>query len=147
VPKEGPFAEFRGSAIVPLSGDRAPFATSDKKLAGPVGYKIVRVDLTRRGEVSDFIRNTSGQPPTARQRSDGLVMLERPAAVKFDPRDGSMYIVDFGRLEMKGGKERVTPRTGRVFKLAPAADGATTRPTTQPATDDESVAAAVRRRR
>ena len=37
-------AVFNGQVIVALSGDRAPFATSGRKLKGPTGYRIVRVD-------------------------------------------------------------------------------------------------------
>jgi hypothetical protein len=49
--------------------------------------------------------------------------------VKFDLADGSMYIVDFGELEMRKGKEFVKARTGKIFKLVPQAP-----PTTQPTT-------------
>ncbi|MGB7160783.1 MAG: hypothetical protein WBD40_22150 [Tepidisphaeraceae bacterium] len=134
VPDSGPLEHFEGHAIVALSGDRAPFATSGRKMKGPTGYRIVRVDnvtQTDSGaqEVSDFVRNTAGVP---RSRQRGLtyhdVCLERPIAVKFDLSDGSMYIVDFGVLEMRKGREFVKAHTGRIFKLVPAAS-----PSTQPA--------------
>jgi sugar lactone lactonase YvrE len=118
VPDGGPLAEFRGHAIVPLSGDRAPFATSGVPLEVPPGGKVVRVDVARR-EVSDFLRNTSGQPASKTELTGAALALERPAAVKFDPRDGSMYIVDFGQMKMKGGKEHVTRGSGRILKLSP----------------------------
>ncbi len=130
VPPGGPLGEFSGHAIVALSGDRAPFATSGRKLKGPTGYRIVRVDMVRNlGEVTDFVRNTAGVPRSRQDLTYHHVALERPMNVKFDPTDGSMYIIDFGILEMRKGKEFVKPRTGRIFKLVPQ-----TLMTTQPAT-------------
>jgi hypothetical protein len=60
-PASGPFKELRGSAIVPLDGDRSPFATSGQKLLGRVGFKVVLVDLDTK-QVKDFIHNTAGIP-------------------------------------------------------------------------------------
>jgi glucose/arabinose dehydrogenase len=111
-PASGPFKEFRGSAIVAMAGDRAPFATGGLKLVGPTGYKLVRVDVDTH-TVKDFVRNTDPRPGTV---SKTPAALERPIDVKFGP-DGSMYILDFGELRMKGGHERVTPASGRLFRL------------------------------
>jgi hypothetical protein len=44
--------------------------------------------------------------------------LERPVDVKFGP-DGSLYILDMGRMEVKNGKERIFAATGQVFRLVP----------------------------
>lgn len=117
IPPGGPLGEFRGNALVPLGGDHAPFATSGRKLQDPVGFKIVRVDLATR-EVFDFIRNARTGP--ASKITEGKGLLERPVAVKFAP-DGSLYIVDFGRVEYaeKDGREKVRPMTGKVFRLRP----------------------------
>ena len=128
VPNVGPLSVFSGHAIVALSGDRAPFATSGRKLRGPTGYRIVRVNSIDK-EVSDFVRNTAGVPRSRQKLTYHHVSLERPMSVKFDLSDGSMYIVDFGVLEMRKGKEFVKARTGRIFKLVPQAP-----PTTQPTT-------------
>jgi glucose/arabinose dehydrogenase len=128
VPNVGPLSVFSGHAIVALSGDRAPFATSGRKLRGPTGYRIVRVNSIDK-EVSDFVRNTAGVPRSRQKLTYHHVSLERPMSVKFDLADGSMYIVDFGVLEMRKGKEFVKARTGRIFKLVPQAP-----PTTQPTT-------------
>jgi hypothetical protein len=114
-PPSGPFSKLRQSgnvAIVALWGDRAPYDTNGLKLSGPVGYKVVQVNLDDR-QVKDFIRNTQEGPAS---RSDTDKGLERPIDVKFGP-DGALYILDFGKLEMKGAVESTPGGTGRIFKL------------------------------
>jgi glucose/arabinose dehydrogenase len=138
VPKNAPLPEFVGNAIVPLSGDRGPFATSGKKLVEPVGFKLVRFDpLTR--TVTDFIANARGKPASLLPSGDGLI--ERPAAAKFAP-DGSLYIVDAGRNDVRpDGRDKYRPNTGRVLRLraidATSTSAPATRPTptTEPAPD------------
>jgi hypothetical protein len=113
---------------VPLSGDRHPFATSGRKLRERVGFQVVRVDTSgREVAVVDFIRNAKDLPASLLARGEGLI--ERPVAAKFAP-DGSLYIVDFGELTMRDGREKVKPNTGRVFRLRAmdGATGATTKP-------------------
>jgi glucose/arabinose dehydrogenase len=112
------FGDYRGNAFVALNGDRAPFATSGVPLLGPVGYKIVRVDVDTR-QVRDFVRNTRGIPASMQGRT--VLALERPIDVKFAP-DGSMYIVDMGRIEIRGGRESIPTRAGRIFRLIPLAE-------------------------
>jgi len=116
VPAAGPFQEYRGSVIVALHGDQAPFATSGVKLLAPVGYKVVRVDVDTR-QVVDFVKNTSDQPASFLRSK--VVALERPVDVKFGP-DGAMYILDFGRLENRSGVPKIRKNTGGLFKLIPA---------------------------
>ena len=129
---EGPLAEYRQNLIVALSGDRAPFANSGKKLRGPVGYKVVRLDVERRNAPArDFIHNTAGVPRSLAKHGTSD-MLERPVDVKVGP-DGYLYVLDFGRLEIRGGKEQVIGNTGQVFRLLPA-DAPSTGPA--PKTDD-----------
>ncbi|HEY1685112.1 MAG TPA: hypothetical protein VGG19_10140 [Tepidisphaeraceae bacterium] len=111
----GPFSEYRGSAVVALSGDQAPFATSDHKLIGPIGYKVVRVDVDSR-EVQDFVFNTQGAPSSHLHHHPEC--LERPIDVKFAP-DGSMYILDLGIVDYKTGSPHVHPGTGKIFRLVP----------------------------
>ena len=127
-PSTGPFDKFEGNAIIPLSGDHAPFATSGEKLNGPVGYKVVRVDLSTR-EVTDFIKNARGGPASALPSGAGLI--ERPISVKFGT-DGKMYIVDLGEVDHKTDVEKVRAGTGKVFVLEPLT------PTTRPATTQHS---------
>ena len=132
VPETGPFKEFAGEAIVALSGDRAPFATSGRKLVGPIGYKVVVVNLDRaRKPIRDFVRNTSGMP--ASMLPNEPVALERPVDVKFGP-DGALYILDFGRMTVANGKEKVSAGTGRIFRVAPIE--APSHPTTAPTTSE-----------
>jgi hypothetical protein len=116
VPGVGLLKQFRDDAIVTLSGDRAPFATSGQQLLGAVGYRIVRVNLDpgKHNQYSDFIRNTSGKP--ASWMGGSVVGLERPCDVKFAP-DGTLYILDMGRMRVENGKEKVSGGTGRLFKL------------------------------
>jgi hypothetical protein len=38
--------------------------------------------------------------------------------VEFGP-DGNLYILDFGRLQVKNGKEHVTAGTGRLLVVEP----------------------------
>jgi glucose/arabinose dehydrogenase len=112
-PASGPFKELRGNAIVPLDGDRSPFATSGLKLVGRVGFKVVLVDLDTK-QVKDFIRNTAGVP--ASMQDYGTVVLERPIDVKVGP-DGAIYILDFGQMENDEGEPEFHAGTGRIFKL------------------------------
>ena len=127
VPETGPLRKFAGQIIVPLSGDRAPFATSGRKLVEPIGFKVVRFDPTN-GQVHEFLRNAKGGPASRLHKGEGLV--ERPVAARFAP-DGSLYIVDFGRLDVKENRIKVVPNTGRIFRLR-ATNSASTRPTTLP---------------
>lgn len=122
VPATGPFKQYAGNAIVALAGDRAPFATSGKKLAGPVGYKVVRVDVGE-NKTWDFVRNTVGGP--ASRIKGEQIGLERPIDVKFGP-DGALYILDMGQITMDGGQARIKPGTGRVFRLEPMSEPVTT---------------------
>ena len=122
VPRTGPFERFHGSAFVALSGDRAPFATGGQKLVGPIGRKIVRVEVDSR-KVEDFVRNTRGVPAHQLDHQTGRQALERPVDLKIGP-DGSLYILDMGRMDMKGGKERVRAATGQVFRLVPVQEPA-----------------------
>ena len=137
VPAKGPLKNFEGQVIIPLSGDRAPYATSGRKLNGPVGFKVVRVDLARH-EVQDLIANARGGPASAMKEGEGL--LERPVSVKFGP-DGSLYIVDFGKLDVKSnGREKVKPMSGRILRLRASA------PASQPASAAAARAGATSRK-
>jgi hypothetical protein len=124
------FKEFYGSALIAMSGDRAPFATGGQPLKGPVGYKVVRLDPDK-NQVNDFIRNTREGPASAFGGSED--QLERPIDVAFGP-DGSLYVLDFGRMRVKNGREDVTDGTGQVFRLSPTRKAPPVAPATTPAT-------------
>lgn len=113
VRSSGPFADFRGSAIVALSGDQAPFATSNHKLIAPIGYKVVRVDLDNR-QVQDFVYNTQNLP--ASKQHGHPLCLERPVDVKFGP-DGALYILDLGVADYKNDSVHIHSGTGQIFRL------------------------------
>lgn len=121
------FKEYAGSAIVALSGDRAPFATGGIKV-GPIGYKVMRVDVDGK-QVREFIRNTQGKPRSLQSPNDAD-LIERPIQARFGP-DGSLYVLDFGQMRMKGGKEAVESHTGKVYRLKPTNPPVT--PTAAPA--------------
>lgn len=109
----GAFREFRGNAIVALSGDRSPFASGGLRLIGPIGFHVVRVDIDTK-QVRPFIHNTR-RMPASRFRGP-IEALERPVDVLFVP-DGSMYLLDYGAMEMRGGQERIRARTGKLYRL------------------------------
>jgi glucose/arabinose dehydrogenase len=122
-PSTGPFREYAGNLVVALWGDRAPFSNWDQPLEGnPAGYKVVRVDPDRR-EVDDFVFNTAGGPASKLEDKSSYA-LERPIDVKFGP-DGSLYILDFGRIRVVGGKIKVYDGTGKVFRLVPVSQSGT----------------------
>ena len=113
-PPSGPFSRLRQGgniAIVAQWGDRAPYDTGGLRLAGPTGYKVVQVNVDDR-QVTEFIRNTR-QGPASRH---DIAAMERPIDVKFGP-DGALYILDFGQMEMKKGKEKIRGGTGKVYRL------------------------------
>lgn len=112
VPAESVFREYRGSAIIALSGDHAEAAGQE---SAPVGRKVVCVDVDAR-QTTDFVFNTtniSGRTP-----NEAVELLERPVDVKFSP-DGSMYILDCGRVDYDadGQPKTIHPRTGKLYRL------------------------------
>lgn len=116
IPQTWPNRADRGHALVALAGDRAPFATSGYPIIGPIGYKVVMVDIGN-GQVSDYIANIAGGPGSRIDPKDQN-LLERPVDVKFGP-DGSLFILDAGRMQMHDGREVYEPGSGRIFHLVP----------------------------
>lgn len=112
-PSYGAFRPYYGTAIVALSGDRAPFATSGQPLVGPIGYRVVRVDVDAH-QVHDFVYNTRNAP--ASRSSNHPDALERPCDAKFGP-DGALYILDLGQLEAKNARFRPVPYSGKILRL------------------------------
>jgi len=105
-----------GEAFIAQFGDLAPEVG---KVMGPVGFKIVRVELET-GVVRDFAVNrgpTNG--PASRVGGGGL---ERPVAARFDPEGTALYVVDFGVMTV--GRQGPEPRreTGVLWRIIP--DGA-----------------------
>ncbi|HEX8340489.1 MAG TPA: hypothetical protein VF624_06230 [Tepidisphaeraceae bacterium] len=129
------FKAFRGNVIVALNGDRSPFATGGRPLVGPQGFSVMRVDLDTK-QTSDFVYNTKRLPLSMTPK--GIDGLERPIDVKIGP-DGALYILDFGQLELRNGRERVKNKTGRVFRLGKQPTPST-QPTRPPTSDGPDVA-------
>jgi glucose/arabinose dehydrogenase len=102
---------FNGQAFVALFGDLAPITTP--RLATPVGFKIVRVDLEQRS-IIDFAVNRI-QGPASKLPHDGF---ERPSHCAFGP-DGSLYVTDFGEIDIAPEKAgiRVQAGSGSLWRI------------------------------
>jgi glucose/arabinose dehydrogenase len=106
-----------GQAFVAEFGDQAPVVG---KVTGPVGFKVVRVDVTS-GVIEDFAVNrgaTNG--PASRLGTGGL---ERPIAARFDPSGTALYVVDFGVLTMSARGSTPHPGTGVLWRVTRAEPG------------------------
>lgn len=109
-------------SIVPLykNAEWPPSELKDKKIPeekpegvrmGWPGFKVVRVNI-RTGETQDFIANRSGKPASASNREG----LERPVQLEWG-RDGSLYIVDFGRIDFTSQGMNAHPNTGKIWRV------------------------------
>jgi glucose/arabinose dehydrogenase len=100
-----------GEAFVAQFGDMAPGAG---KVLHPVGFKVVRVDVTT-GVIADFAVNEgSTNGPASWLGSGGL---ERPVAVRFDPSGTSLYVVDFGVMTVSPQGPAPQPDTGVLWRV------------------------------
>ena len=115
-------------ALVALSGDCAPYSTSGRPIRGPLGYKVVTVNLDRQNfedptrglqNVTDFVANTAGGPGSKIDPKNPN-LIERPIDVKFGP-DGNVYILDAGRMHITDGRQVYEDGTGKIFILVPQA--------------------------
>ena len=110
ISRSGQFG-YAGNAFVAQFGDMAPQVG---KVMDPVGFKVVRVDLSRGGPgapVHEFAANKHGSGPASYHDHGGL---ERPIAVRFDRTGNALYVVDYGIMTMtgkKGADDQETPRT------------------------------------
>lgn len=102
---------YRGHVFVALFGDMAPDVG---KVMAPVGFKVVRVD-PKSGIYHDFARNRSDESgPASKLGTNGL---ERPVAVRFDPRGEALYVVDFGVLQMTDKGPSPERGTGTLWRI------------------------------
>jgi glucose/arabinose dehydrogenase len=106
----GPFG-FQGNAFVALFGDLAPITTP--RLATPVGFKVVRVDLDKRSIVDFAVNRIQG--PASKLPHEGF---ERPSHCAFGP-DGALYITDFGEIDIAPEKAgiRVQAGSGSLWRI------------------------------
>lgn len=102
---------YVGEAFVALAGDRAPFGG---KVAGPVGYKVARVD-PESGLIEDFAVNKGRvNGPASLLGSGGL---ERPVAVRFSPDGRALYVADFGIVTITDDGAQPKKKTGVIWKI------------------------------
>ena len=99
-----------GEVFVAQFGD---MAADVGKVMGPVGFRVIRVDPTS-GVIQDFAVNRQGNGPASLLDAGGL---ERPVAVRFGPDGSSLYVVDFGVLEMTESGPSPKPGTGVVWRI------------------------------
>ena len=84
------------------------------KVLAPVGFKVVRVDVTT-GRIEDFMVNRGrDNGPASRVGGNGL---ERPVAARFDPRGTALYVVDFGVMTMTEKGPAPREGTGVLWRI------------------------------
>jgi glucose/arabinose dehydrogenase len=99
-----------GQLFVAQFGDQAPIAG---KVWVPVGFRVVRVDPAT-GVVTPFAANKRKEGPASYTEGGGL---ERPVAVRFDPRGDALYVVDFGVMTMSERGSSPHPETGALWRI------------------------------
>jgi glucose/arabinose dehydrogenase len=110
---KNPSFGYVGQAFVAQFGDQAPAVG---KVVAPVGFKVVRVDVTS-GLIRDFAVNRSEKNAPASLLAGGG--LERPVAARFDPTGESLWVVDFGVLRMKDEQSKAERMTGVLWRIRP----------------------------
>lgn len=102
---------FSGEAFVAEFGDMAPAVG---KVLSPVGYKIVRVNVSN-GVIRDFAVNkgTKNGPATWLKKGG----LERPLSVKFNNAGNALYVVDFGIMQQTKKQSLPQMNTGVIWKI------------------------------
>ncbi|MDQ3395765.1 MAG: glucose dehydrogenase [Bacteroidota bacterium] len=102
---------YKGKVFIAQLGDMAP---NVGKVMGPVGFKVVMVDVER-GVIRDFAVNKGKKNGPASKLEKGG--LERPVGLKFSPDGKSLYVVDFGIIEISDGKTISHKETGMLWKI------------------------------
>lgn len=102
---------YINKAFIAQFGDMSP---NVGKVTSPVGFKVVAVDPSN-GVIEDFAVNKGDRNGPASWLEHGG--LERPVDVAFNPTDKSLYIVDFGIMQMTKEGPRPLKNTGAVFKV------------------------------
>jgi glucose/arabinose dehydrogenase len=106
-----------GQAFVALFGDMAP---NTGKVMAPVGYEVVRVDVST-GAIVPFATNRGEtRGPASWLKNGGL---ERPVAVRFDPGGAALWIVDFGVMTMSERGPRPAAATGVLWRVSRTGSG------------------------
>ncbi len=108
----GPDFGHEGQAFVTQFGDMAPGVG---KVLGPVGFKVVRVDVET-GAVHDFAVNRAELNGPASWV--GGAGLERPVAARFSPDGTALYVVDFGVMTVDLERPWPVRDTGVVWRIS-----------------------------
>lgn len=101
---------FVGQAFIAQFGDMAPDVG---KVLGPVGFKVVRLDVES-GVVQDFAVNRKPHGPASKVGGGGL---ERPVSVRFSPDGSALYVVDFGVMTIGEQGPEPRPGTGVLWRI------------------------------
>lgn len=101
----------RGEAFIALFGDQSP---TTGKVIGPVGFKVVRVDV-KTGVINEFATNKGKISGPASGLGTGG--LERPVAARFDQTGKALYIVDFGILKETAQGAQPQQRSGVLWRI------------------------------
>jgi glucose/arabinose dehydrogenase len=108
---KNPSFGYSGQAFIAQFGDMAP---NVGRVYGPVGFKVVRVDI-KTGLVEDFAVNTGKtNGPGSEINKSGL---ERPVAARFDPSGNALYVVDFGIMTITEQGPSPKKNTGVIWKI------------------------------
>lgn len=106
---------YLGEAFIAEFGDQAPLAG---KTLHPVGFKVVRVDVSR-GVSADFAANRAPGPASKLENGG----LERPVAARFDASGRALYIVDFGIMTMDAHGAHPIPKSGVLWRVTRSGEG------------------------
>jgi glucose/arabinose dehydrogenase len=101
-----------GDVYLTEFGPTDPFTTGGKLLPY-VGHRVSRIDMTT-GELHIFAQNSTQLPAS---ESNGIG-FERPIDLVFGP-DESMYILDFGVMQVDNDRLIPQKNTGAIWKVTP----------------------------
>ena len=101
----------QGQAFIAQFGDMAP---NVGRIYGPVGFKVVRVDVNT-GITTDFAVNKGKTNGPASDIGGGGI--ERPIDAKFDPSGRALYVVDFGIMQITEQGPAPKKETGVLWKI------------------------------
>ena len=118
VPASGPFSRWAGQLLISEMGDFKP-TTDPVHADAHTGFQVEVVDVAT-GRRSVFARNRGTGPALPASTLDLQEAFERPVDVKIGP-DGNVYVLDFGVFRSTKTAANVMPKTGKVFRIEPAA--------------------------
>lgn len=101
-----------GEAFIAQFGDMAPGAG---KVLNPVGFKVVRVDVST-GVIEDFAVNKGDTNGPASWLGTGG--LERPIAARFNRSGTALYVVDFGVMTVSDKGPQPRENTGVLWRIS-----------------------------